>query len=163
VVLELRPRGACALAIARLRDLESPPSVLALSEAPHHAEAVEALCTGASGYLAKDTEASTLAGAIRTLHAGEVLMPWFVADSVLAPFRESRAPADSHQLEGEPLTEREVEVLHLVARGLANDEIAQNLVIAASTVKNHVARIMAKLGARNRTHAAVLAVHRRYV
>jgi DNA-binding NarL/FixJ family response regulator len=163
VLLELRPPRSSALAIARLCNLEPSPRVLALSSSPNHGEAVEALCAGASGYLGKHADAGTFAGAIRALSTGDVLMPWFVADNVLAPLRETRRPPRAEELADEPLSAREVQVLGLVAQGKPNEEIAHDLVVTASTVKNHVTRIVAKLGARNRTHAAVLAVQRRYV
>jgi DNA-binding NarL/FixJ family response regulator len=163
VVIELRRARSGPLGIARLCGLDPAPAVIALSAAPHHAEAVEMLQTGAAAYLAKDADAAKLAGAIRAVRAGEVLVPWYVADTVLAPLREARAPAGGDELAGEPLSEREVGVLHLLAQGMANDEIARELVVTTATVKSHVTRIVAKLGARNRTHAAVLAVHRRYV
>ena len=163
VVLELRRPGTARLAVARCRRGERPPSVLVLSGAPHEAEAVEALAAGGSGYLATDAEPAAIAGAIRALAAGDTLVPACMSDRVLAPLRESRRPAAGEQLRHAPLSSRELDVLTLVARGMANDEIARELVVTPSTVKNHMTRIAAKLGARNRTHAAVLAVHRGYV
>lgn len=163
VVLELRRPGTAGPAVARVRRGQDPPRVLALSQAPNRGEAVEALAAGASGYLASDADPVTIAAAIRALHAGETLLPRYVANAVLAPLREGRAPAPAEQLRDMPLSERELDVLALVAKGMGNDEIARELVVTPSTVKNHMTRIVAKLGARNRTHAAVLAVHRGYI
>ena len=162
-LVEVLDARSGALAIARLRDRPDPPSVLALSGSPSEAEAVAALSAGASGYLHKDVDFPTLAAAIQALRAGEVMMPSYVANAVLASLRESLPPETGSELEGQPLSPRELEVLALVAQGLGNEEIARELVVATSTVKNHVTRIVDKLGARNRTHAAVLAVNRRYI
>src|SRR4051794_7399261 len=163
VLLELRQPGVGAVAIARLRELPDPPGVLALSASPTDAEAVEALAAGACGYLPMNAHAARLAQSVRALHEGDVIMTAGVADGVLAPLRAAELRAAREELAGEPLTPRELAVIARVARGLRNDEIARELVVTSSTVKNHLTRIVAKLGARNRTHAAVLAVHRHYV
>ncbi|WP_171109758.1 MULTISPECIES: response regulator transcription factor [Streptomyces] len=118
----------------------------------------EALRAGASGFLLKDASADQLAEAIRVVAAG---------DALLAPGITRRLIAEFSRLEGPPraplkervgdLTERETEVLALIARGLSNAEIAQHLVVAEQTVKTHVGRILVKLGLRDRTQAAVFA------
>jgi DNA-binding NarL/FixJ family response regulator len=163
VLLELRHPRVGPIAIARLRELDRRLRVLALSASPDDAEAVEVLSAGASGYLPMDADASTLTAAVRAAFAGDVMVTGHVAAGVLAPLRAASARARVEELEGEPLTPREIEVVARIAQGLPNEEIARELVVSASTVKNHVARIVTKLGARNRTHAAVLAVARRYV
>lgn len=163
VLLELRQPRVGPIAIARMRELDRRVHVLALSASPDDAEAVEVLAAGASGYLPMDADAETLAAAVRAAFAGDVMMTRHVAAGVLGPLRTASARARAEELEGEPLTPREIEVVARIAQGLANEEIAHELVVSTSTVKNHVARIVTKLGARNRTHAAVVAVARRYV
>ena len=163
VVLELRRPGTATLAVARLREGADRPSVIALSASPSSEEAIEALSAGAAGYLDRATDPARIAAVIRSLRNGETFMPKGVADALLAPLRESRSPVDARQVPDVALSERELEVLALVARGLANGGIARELVVTASTVKNHLTRIVTKLGAQNRTHAAVLAVRRGYI
>jgi DNA-binding NarL/FixJ family response regulator len=109
---------------------------------------------GALGYLLKDTPADHLIQTIRRVHTGEVFIQPEIASRML---RELITPQDTPI---EPLTEREQEVLSLLAQGQSNREIAQGLVIAEGTVKNHVSNILAKLQAENRTQAANIA--RRY-
>ncbi|MFH9422140.1 response regulator [Streptomyces sp. NPDC017529] len=118
----------------------------------------EALRAGASGFLLKDASAADLAQAVRVVAAG---------DALLAPNITKRLIAEFSRMAGQPraplkdrvgdLTERETEVLSLVAQGLSNAEIAARLVLAEQTVKTHVSRILVKLGVRDRTQAAVFA------
>jgi len=109
---------------------------------------------GALGYLLKDTPANQLVETIRRVHAGEVFIQPEIASRAL---RELMHP-DSHSLE--PLSEREREVLVLLAQGASNREIAEKLVITEGTVKNHVSNLLAKLQAENRTQAADIARRR---
>ncbi|WP_329412139.1 response regulator transcription factor [Streptomyces sp. NBC_00704] len=118
----------------------------------------EALRAGASGFLLKDASADQLAEAVRVVAAG---------DALLAPGITRKLIAEFSRLDGKPkaplkerigaLTERETEVLALIAQGLSNAEIAHHLVVAEQTVKTHVGRILVKLGLRDRTQAAVFA------
>lgn len=109
---------------------------------------------GARGYLLKDTPADELLAAIRKVHAGESIIQPSVATRLIAEFTRRNAPAAP---EYEPLSEREVDVLRLLADGLSNREIAARLVLAEGTVKNHVSTILDKLHAANRTQAARVA------
>ena len=106
---------------------------------------------GAVGYLLKDAPADDLVQTIRRVHAGEVFIQPEIASRLL---RELIAPQDWLI---EPLSEREREVLVLVAQGYSNREIAERLVLAEGTVKNHVSNILGKLQAENRTQAADIA------
>ena len=119
----------------------------------------EALRTGASGFLVKDTEPVELLRAVRVVAAGEALLSPSVTRRVIGEFAggagRSREPVSPHGLE--QLTEREREVMVLVAEGLSNDEIATRLVISPATAKTHVSRTMIKLGARDRAQLVVLA------
>ena len=119
---------------------------------------VEALRAGASGFLLKDVAPDDFAAAIRTVAAGDALLAPSVTRQLLDRFRDRLpGPPDArHERLGE-LTEREVEVLKLVARGLSNREIAELLVLAEPTVKTHVSHVLLKLDLRDRAQAVVLA------
>ncbi|MEV0641819.1 response regulator transcription factor [Streptomyces sp. NPDC050619] len=118
----------------------------------------EALRAGASGFLLKDASAEKLAEAVRVVAAGDALLAPGITRRLIAEFsrldNRPRAPV-KERVGG--LTERETEVLALIAQGLSNAEIAQRLVVAEQTVKTHVGRILVKLGLRDRTQAAVFA------
>ncbi|WP_217140902.1 response regulator transcription factor [Streptomyces sp. AC627_RSS907] len=118
----------------------------------------EALRAGASGFLLKDASADQLAEAVRVVAAGDALLAPGITRRLIAEFSrlDDRPRAPLKARVGD-LTERETEVLALIARGLSNAEIAQHLVVAEQTVKTHVGRILVKLGLRDRTQAAVFA------
>jgi DNA-binding NarL/FixJ family response regulator len=116
----------------------------------------EAIRLGASGFLVKDTEPADLIKAIRVVAAGESLLSPGVTRRLIEEFaRRAKEPLALPGI-GE-LTEREREVMGLVALGLSNDEIAQRLVVSPATAKTHVSRIMIKLGARDRAQLVVFA------
>lgn len=119
----------------------------------------EGLRAGALGYLLKDVSGEELAAAIREVHRGGALIQPSVARKVLAEF--SRLPAPSPVsvavLPGENLSEREMEILKLVSRGLSNKEIGLRLSLTEGTVKNYVSAILQKLGVQDRTQAALKA------
>ncbi|MFI6177472.1 response regulator [Nonomuraea sp. NPDC051191] len=118
----------------------------------------EALRAGASGFLLKDASAAELAHAVRVVAAGDALLAPNLTKRLIAEFTRvsgaRRAPLKERVGD---LTERETEVLSLIAQGLSNAEIAERLVVAEQTVKTHVSRILVKLGLRDRTQAAVFA------
>jgi DNA-binding NarL/FixJ family response regulator len=116
----------------------------------------EALRSGASGFLVKDTEPVELLAAVRLVAGGEALLSPSVTRRVIEEFA-SRAKEPPPAVELEELTEREREVMALVAGGLSNDEIADRLVVSPATAKTHVSRAMVKLGARDRAQLVVLA------
>ena len=118
----------------------------------------EALKAGASGFLLKRTPAEDLVAGIRVVAAGEALLAPSVTQRLIETFRQrpEAAPArDASELDD--LTEREHEVLVLVARGMTNGDIAAHLFLSEGTVKTHVKRIFAKLGLHDRTQAVILA------
>lgn len=117
----------------------------------------EALRAGAGGFLLKDTRPADLLDAIRVVHAGEALLDPVITRKLIEEF--VKRPASSAAVPGdlEVLTPREREVLALVARGMSNAEIAEELVLSAATAKTHVSRIMMKLHARDRAQLVVLA------
>ncbi|MEU3408306.1 response regulator transcription factor [Streptomyces sp. NPDC006670] len=124
----------------------------------------QALRAGASGFLLKDASARQLAEGVRVVAAGEALLAPSVTKRLILEFSKlaevSRAPDPAGVGE---LTERETEVLVLIAQGLSNAEIADRLLVAESTIKTHVSRILVKLGLRDRTQAAVYAYETRLV
>ncbi|MFE2284614.1 response regulator [Streptomyces sp. NPDC059443] len=117
----------------------------------------EALRAGASGFLLKDASADQLAEAVRVIAAGDALLAPNITKRLITEFSRLGAPRGPSKARIEELTERETEVLSLVAQGMSNAEIAQHLVLAEQTVKTHVGRILVKLGLRDRTQAAVFA------
>jgi DNA-binding NarL/FixJ family response regulator len=124
---------------------------------------LESLQAGAAGFLLKNSRPEQLADAVRAVAAGDALLSPEVTRSVIAramtagsaPGRSGTAPTGSGSAPG--LTERELEVLRLVARGLSNDEIAAELVLGRATVKTHVSNVLTKLGLRDRVQAVVYA------
>ena len=119
----------------------------------------DALRTGAAGYLLKDVASTRLVEAIRATARGESILEPSVAAKVIAEFTRVSSLVPAAQMEQlvEPLSERELEILALIARGTSNKEIASQLFIAEGTVKNHVTHILGKLGVRDRTQAALKA------
>jgi DNA-binding NarL/FixJ family response regulator len=116
----------------------------------------EALRSGASGFLVKDTEPVELLAAVRLVAGGEALLSPSVTRRVIEEFA-SRAKEPPPTDELDQLTDREREIMGLVAGGLSNDEIAERLVVSPATAKTHVSRAMVKLGARDRAQLVVLA------
>ncbi|MEU8675742.1 response regulator transcription factor [Streptomyces sp. NPDC048560] len=116
----------------------------------------EALRAGASGFLLKDASAAELAHAVRVVAAGEALLAPNITKRLIAEYsRLAEAPRAPLKDRVGDLTQRETEVLSLIAHGLSNAEIAARLVVAEQTVKTHVSRILVKLSLRDRTQAAV--------
>jgi DNA-binding NarL/FixJ family response regulator len=117
----------------------------------------EALSSGASGFLVKDTEPTELLRAVRVVAGGEALLAPSITRRLIAEFAAQRPRSGPAPAELEELTEREREVVGLVALGLSNEEIAETLVISPATAKTHVSRAMMKVGARDRAQLVVLA------
>ncbi|MER6114719.1 response regulator transcription factor [Streptomyces sp. A0642] len=124
----------------------------------------QALRAGASGFLLKDASARQLAEGVRVVASGEALLAPTVTRRLITEFSKlAAAPRPPALAQIGELTERETEVLVLIAQGLSNAEIASHLVVAESTIKTHVSRILVKLGLRDRTQAAVFAYEARLV
>ena len=140
-------------ALRRLRELNNPARVLIVTSFTEQRTVVPALRAGAAGYVYKDVDPDALAGAIRSVHAGHILLQPEVAGALL-----SQEEANSGQGRGGSLTEREREVLGLIADGRSNREIARALVLSEKTVKTHVSNILMKLDLADRTQAALWAV-----
>jgi two-component system, NarL family, response regulator LiaR len=146
----LMPKMDGVAATAAIRRELPDVEVIALTSVLEDASVVGAVRAGAMGYLLKDTQADELCRAIKAAAAGQVQLSPQAAARLL---REVRAPESP-----EVLTEREADVLKLVARGKANKEIARALDVGEQTVKSHVGHILAKLGVQSRTQAALHAV-----
>ncbi|MFI8892766.1 response regulator [Streptomyces paradoxus] len=140
-------------ALRRLRELANPARVLVVTSFTEQRTVVPALRAGAAGYVYKDVDPDALAGAIRSVHAGHILLQPEVAGALLAQ-EESNAGTGR----AGSLTEREREVLGLIADGRSNREIARALVLSEKTVKTHVSNILMKLDLADRTQAALWAV-----
>lgn len=117
-----------------------------------------AIKAGALGYLLKDSSPEELIQAIRQVHQGESSLHPTIARKVLQEL--SRPPAPEQTPTSEPLTEREVDVLRLVARGMGNQQIADQLIISEATVRTHVSNILSKLHLASRTQAALYALQK---
>ncbi|MFF7963741.1 response regulator [Streptomyces sp. NPDC007903] len=140
-------------ALRRLRELGNPARVLIVTSFTERRTVVPALRAGAAGYVYKDVDPDALAAAIRSVHAGHILLQSEVADALL-----TQEGPNSGQGRGGSLTEREREVLGLIADGRSNREIARALVLSEKTVKTHVSNILMKLDLADRTQAALWAV-----
>ena len=140
----------------RLLAREGAPKVLVLTTFDEEEYLYEALRAGTSGFLLEVSPPEQLIGAVRTVAAGNALIDPAVTRRVIAAFgrRVATKPPPSTLQE---LTARELEVLQLMARGLSNQEIAAELIVGDATVKTHVARVLMKLGLRDRVQAVVFA------
>ncbi|GAA1834591.1 response regulator transcription factor [Pseudonocardia ailaonensis] len=158
VLMDIRMPGKDGLAATR--DIVADPRlagtrVIVLTTFAEDAYIFDALRAGASGFLVKDTEPAELLHAVRVVHGGEALLSPGVTRRLVEEFAQrSRPAAPDHRLD--VLTDREREVLALVAGGLTNDEIAARLVVSPATAKTHVSRAMVKLGVRDRAQLVVL-------
>ena len=133
----------------------SPPRILILTTFDLDEYVYEGMKAGASGFLLKEVPREQLIAGVRMVAAGDALVAPAITRRLIERFTRMPSPGGSPEL-GE-LTERELGVMRLLARGLSNTEIAQELIIGDATVKTHVARILQKLGLRDRIQAVVLA------
>lgn len=140
-----------------LSDSDAVTKVLVLTTFDLDEYVYEALQLGASGFLLKDASANQLAEAVRIVASGEALLAPSITKRLISEFSRMGPPRQPNRKRVEDLTERETEVLALIAQGLSNGEIAAQLVVAEQTVKTHVGRILVKLGLRDRTQAAIFA------
>jgi DNA-binding NarL/FixJ family response regulator len=137
---------------------EDAPKILMLTTFDLDEYVYEALRAGASGFLLKDTPPEQLVAAIHVIAQGEALLSPSITRRVISEFVKGTGPKPQAQFPRlEDLTARELEVMKAIARGLSNAEIAKELFVSETTVKTHVARILMKLGLRDRVQAVVLA------
>ncbi|MFJ6388421.1 response regulator [Streptomyces sp. NPDC091972] len=154
VLMDVKMPGMDGIdALRRLRELNNPARVLIVTSFTEQRTVVPALRAGAAGYVYKDVDPDALAGAIRSVHAGHILLQPEVAGVLLSQEENNTGPG-----RGGSLTEREREVLGLIADGRSNREIARVLVLSEKTVKTHVSNILMKLDLADRTQAALWAV-----
>jgi DNA-binding NarL/FixJ family response regulator len=154
--LRMPTMDGIAATAAIVSDGKMPTRVLVVTTFDTDEHVYAALRAGASGFLLKDAPPDELAAAVRLIAAGEALLAPSVTRRVIEEFaRISRDPGARPVLHD--LTERELDVLRLVARGLSNAEIAQDLTIGETTVKTHVGNILMKLDVRDRAQAVVAA------
>jgi DNA-binding NarL/FixJ family response regulator len=164
VLMDIRMPGLNGLEATReIMAADAGARVLVLTTFDLDEYVYQALRAGASGFLLKDASARQLADAVRIVADGEALLAPTVTKRLIAEFSRLGAPRSPSQERVGELTERETEVLVLVAQGLSNAEIAAHLIVAESTVKTHVSRVLVKLGLRDRTQAAVFAYEARLV
>ena len=161
VLMDIRmPRMDGVEATRRLTALDDPPRVLVLTTYDLDEYVVESLRAGASGFLLKDVPADDLVDAVRVVHRGEAVVAPRVTRRLLDRFARHLPVTTAAPAPLPALTEREHQVLLLVARGLSNAEIAAELVLGETTVKTHVSNVLMKLGLRDRVQAVVLAYER---
>jgi DNA-binding NarL/FixJ family response regulator len=154
ILMDIKMPGTDGIeALRLLRDAGNPARVLIVTSFTEQRTVVPALRAGAAGYVYKDVDPVALADAIRSVHAGHVLLQPEVAGALLA--QDHHVPGQGR---GTALTEREREVLALIADGRSNREIARALVLSEKTVKTHVSNILMKLDLADRTQAALWAV-----
>lgn len=159
VLMDLRMPGLDGVAATREIASRHPRvRVIVLTTFDDDDEVFDALRAGAAGYLLKDVSSEKLAEAIRVAASGESFLQPSIASKVLAELnRRPARPTSGERALVEPLTERELEILRHLARGASNREIAQRVYLAEGTVKNYVSSILGKLGAPDRTAAALKA------
>lgn len=156
VVMDLRMKDVDGIeATRRLREAEGAPPVVVLTTFDDDELLSGALRAGAAGFILKDAPAEDIIRAVRTVAAGDSWLDPSVTGRVLETFRGNTAPVAPG--DAPALTERELEVLRLMARGLSNNEVAERLYIGEVTVKSHVGHIFTKLGLRDRAAAIVYA------
>jgi len=138
--------------------------ILVLTVSEDSQDLVKAIKAGARGYLLKDTDKSALIKAIEAIYKGESIINPAMAADLLDEFRymSKKSERKPHPL-ATKLTDREQEVLKLMAEGLDNKEIAKKLFVSESTIKNHVSNILSKLQLENRIQAAVFAAHQGFI
>lgn len=142
-------------AIQQIKGENNPARILVLSSFAEDEQIFPAIKTGASGYLLKDSSPQQLITAIRDVYRGESSLHPTIARKLM---REIRGAPKDHPTPSDSLTDREVEVLKLVAQGYSNQEIADKLVVSERTVGKHVSNILEKLHLANRTQAALYAL-----
>ena len=161
VLMDIRMPGTDGIQATRALagpGVEEPIKVLILTTFGLDEYVVESLRAGASGFLLKDAPPEDLVEAIRIVAAGEALLAPSVTRRLLDRVASRLPPANEDTIPAlSQLTERELEVLKLMARGLSNAEIAEKLVVSETTVKTHVSRVLAKLDLRDRVQAVILA------
>jgi DNA-binding NarL/FixJ family response regulator len=160
VLMDVRmPKRSGIEATRAIKDTLPSAKILMLTISDEEADLYEAIKAGASGYLLKEISIEEVAGAVRAVQQGQSLISPSMASKLLNEFATMVKKRDERaQVPGPHLTERELEVLKLVAKGMNNRDIGQDLFISENTVKNHVRNILEKLHLHSRMEAVVYAV-----
>jgi DNA-binding NarL/FixJ family response regulator len=165
ILMDIRMPGLDGIEATRRLSGEGDagPRVLMLTTFDQNEYVYEAMKAGASGFLLKDVRREDLVGAVRTVAAGDAMLAPALTRRLIEDFVRRPPPGAAPAGALTELTERELEVVRLVARGLSNAEIAGRLVVSEATVKTHVARILSKLGLRDRIQVVVMAYETGFV
>lgn len=160
VLLDVRmPQRSGIEACTAIKELVPSARIIMLTISDEEADLYDAVKAGASGYLLKEISTDELAAAIRSVAGGQSLISPSMASKLLTEFASMAKKTDKReQIPAPRLTDRELQVLHLVARGMNNREIARELFISENTVKNHVRNILEKLQLHSRMEAVLYAV-----
>jgi DNA-binding NarL/FixJ family response regulator len=160
VLMDVRmPRRSGIEATRAIKDTQPLTRILMLTISDEEADLYEAIKAGASGYLLKEISIEEVSGAVRAVYQGQSLISPSMASKLLTEFASMVKRRDERaQVPGPRLTDRELEVLKLVAKGMNNRDIGQELFISENTVKNHVRNILEKLHLHSRMEAVVYAV-----
>ena len=164
VLMDVRMPGVGGIeATRRIRNAQPSTRVVMLTVSEDEEDLFASVRAGATGYLLKEVSIDEVANAVRAVARGQALVTPSMASKLLGEFNVLSRRIDAQLGAGPRLTEREVEVLRLVAKGMSNKEIAGELVIAENTVKNHVRNILEKLQLKSRMEAAMYAVREKLV
>jgi DNA-binding NarL/FixJ family response regulator len=164
VLMDIRmPEVDGVEATRRLVSDPTSPRILMLTTFDQNEYVYDAMKAGASGFLLKDVRREELVNAVRSVAAGDALLASSLTRRFIEDFVRRPPPGAVPTGALAELTDREAEVVRLVARGLSNAEIAERMVVSEATVKTHVARILSKLGLRDRTQVVVMAYESGFV
>ena len=164
VLMDVRMPGVGGIeATRRIRTAQPSTRVMMLTVSEDDEDLFASVRAGATGYLLKEMSIDEVAGAVRAVARGQAVVTPSMASKLLGEFNILSRRVDAQHGSAPRLTDREVEVLRLVAKGLSNKEIAAELVIAENTVKNHVRNILEKLQLKSRMEAALYAVREKLV
>jgi two-component system NarL family response regulator len=167
VLMDVRmPRSSGIQACRAIKEVAPSAKIIILTMSDEEEDLFEAIRAGASGYLLKDIPLDEVAEAVRAVHGGQSLISPSMAGKLLTEFatlakRDQEQPPQ--QLPAPKLTDREMQVLRLVARGMNNRDIAKELFISDNTVKNHVRNILEKLQIHSRMEAVMVAVREKII
>jgi two-component system NarL family response regulator len=164
VLMDVRMPGVGGIeATRRIRNAQPSTKVVMLTVSEDEDDLFASVRAGATGYLLKEVSIEEVAEAVRAVARGQALVTPSMASKLLGEFNALSRRIDAQHGTAPRLTERELEVLRLVAKGMSNKEIAGELVIAENTVKNHVRNILEKLQMKSRMEAAMYAVREKLV
>ena len=167
VLMDIRMPRSSGIEACRAMKEEAPSAkIVILTISDEEEDLFEAIRAGASGYLLKDIPLDEVAGAVRAVHGGQSLINPSMAGKLLTEFATLAKRDDEERAQEVPaprLTEREMQVLKLIARGMNNRDIAKELFISENTVKNHVRNILEKLQIHSRMEAVMVAVREKLI